>query len=159
MYGPVIPASRHHSRSTGALYAPDVYGASGEGWVHFHYHLCIHLRFLSFSVSIELYIYVFKSVCFYLNLICWIISHLWFFLIFPQVTFSLSTTLFGHFSHWQVTFLCVCVYNLSYVMFKYGIFLCSQLCTSSLYMFWEKKKKNQNGGWSVLIVNDGVESS
>lgn len=21
------------------------------------------------------------------------------------------------------------------------------------------KKKNQNGGWSVLIVNDGVESS
>lgn len=22
-----------------------------------------------------------------------------------------------------------------------------------------EKKKNQNGGWSVLIVNDGVESS
>lgn len=22
-----------------------------------------------------------------------------------------------------------------------------------------KKKKNQNGGWSVLIVNDGIESS
>lgn len=53
LYGPVIPASRHHSRSTGALYAPDVYGVSGEGWVHFHYHLCIHLSFLSFSVPIE----------------------------------------------------------------------------------------------------------
>ncbi|KAK2090164.1 CLIP-associating protein 2 [Saguinus oedipus] len=32
LYGPVIPASRHHSRSTGALYAPDVYGASGPGY-------------------------------------------------------------------------------------------------------------------------------
>ncbi|XP_031805021.1 CLIP-associating protein 2 [Sarcophilus harrisii] len=30
--GPVIPASRHHSRSTGALYTPDVCGASGAGY-------------------------------------------------------------------------------------------------------------------------------
>lgn len=37
LYGPVIAASRHHSRSTGALYAPDVCGAAGEGWVHAHY--------------------------------------------------------------------------------------------------------------------------
>lgn len=67
LYGPVIPASRHHSRSTGALYAPDVYGASGEGWVHFHYHLCIHLRFCPFSFSSH-NIHFKVNLC-YLNLI------------------------------------------------------------------------------------------
>ncbi|KAL7976829.1 hypothetical protein Chor_008778, partial [Crotalus horridus] len=30
-YDPIIIASRHHSRSTGALYSPDVYGATGFG--------------------------------------------------------------------------------------------------------------------------------
>lgn len=133
LYGPVIPASRHHSRSTGALYAPDVYGASGEGWVHFHYHLYIHLRFLSFSVFIELYIHVFnlldnKSFVIFFNFL-------------PSNFIPLHYLIWAFFLTGRWHFLYVC--NLSYVIFKHGIVLCSQLCTSSLYMFWGKKKKTK----------------
>lgn len=46
------------------------------------------------------------------------------------------------------------LYNLSYVILKYkNCFMFSVMYFIFVYMF---KKKNQNGGWSVLIVNDDM---
>lgn len=87
LYGPVIPASRHHSRSTGALYAPEVYGASGEGWVHFHHHLCLHLTFCPFQFPSN-NIHIFRF--FFVIVVC-------FNFFSPQVTFSPLSSLIEHF--------------------------------------------------------------